>query len=211
MNRACRLLASAAGVLFALAAVSSSAAESTGTVTGKIRVDLPGIDLSTLGPVVVYLDSVGTPVSFTPPTDEPEISQKGAKFEPSFLLVTNGQTVRIPNDDSIVHNAFSYSRPNAFDLGLYPKGDARTITVREPGPIRIYCSIHKSMNAMVFATPLPWRAIADRAGAFRIDGAPPGHYRAVMWNERLPESAQPVDVAAGQTSNVEISVGGSTR
>lgn len=194
----------------ASAAVCASAAEPLGSISGTVRTALgPALPLAKVGPVVVFLAAPERAQPFPTPPDEPEISQKGAHFEPPFLLVTAGQTVRIPNDDSIMHNAFSYSKPNAFDLGLYPKGDARTITVREPGAIRIFCSIHKTMNAVIFATPTPWHALAAEDGRFRLADVPAGRYTISTWNERLPPATASVEVGADETIDVPLVISSS--
>ncbi len=196
-----------AGCVLAFAARDVHGAEALGTITGTVRTALgAALPLDAVGPVVVFLAVQDSAPPVAVPTDIPEISQKGARFEPPFLLVTAGQTVRIPNDDSITHNAFSYSKPNAFDLGLYPKGDARTIRVREPGAIRIFCSIHKSMNAVIFATPTPWHALAAADGRFRLADVAPGRYTVSTWNERLPPVTATVEVRAGEVTEVPLTI-----
>lgn len=196
-----------AGWMLAVAARDVRGAEALGTVTGSVRTALgAALPLDAVGPVVVFLAVPDGAPAVAVPTEMPEISQKGARFEPPFLLITAGQTVRIPNDDSITHNAFSYSKPNAFDLGLYPKGDARTITVREPGAIRIFCSIHKSMNAVIFATPTPWHALAAADGRFRLADVAPGRYTVSTWNERLPPVTASVEVRAGEVTEVPLTI-----
>lgn len=188
-------------------ASSAGADESLGSITGTVRTALGAeLPLATVGPVVVFLAAPEGGPAIAAPTEMPEISQKGARFEPPFLLITAGQTVRIPNDDSITHNAFSYSKPNAFDLGLYPKGDARTITVREPGAIRIFCSIHKSMNAVIFATPTPWHALAAQDGRFRLADVPVGRYTISTWNERLPPATATVEVREGEVADAPLTI-----
>ena len=46
----------------------------------------------------------------------------------------------MPNDDVIFHSVFSYSTPNDFDLGLYPRGESRgERRFQYPGVVRICC------------------------------------------------------------------------
>ena len=73
----------------------------------------------------------------------------------------------MPNDDVIFHNVFSYSTPNDFDLGLYPRGESRAKTFQYPGVVRIYCSIHESMNATIFVAPSIWHAVVGADGRVR--------------------------------------------
>lgn len=127
--------------------------------------------------------------------------------------MTAGQTVEMPNEDGIFHNVFSYSRPNDFDLGLYPSGESRQATLRHPGLVRLYCSIHESMNGAVYVAPSPWYALAGAGGRFEIRGAPPGRYRLRTWAERLPPTSQVVTLeeGAGLEVSIEVGPGGAAR
>ena len=202
-----------AGLLLALLALSpaaSGAEAETGRVRGQIEISLPGAELATLGPVVAYLEAPegGTPLAFAVPAAVPEMRQADARFDPPFLVVTAGQRVSLPNLDPIYHNVFSYSKPNAFDLGLYPKGESRSVTLRHPGVVRTYCSIHESMSGTILVAPSPWHAVASPAGRFEIRGVPPGSYRLRVWNARLPLVTRPVRVAACGAAQVDVSIGG---
>ena len=103
----------------------------------------------------------------------------------------------MPNDDVIFHNVFSYSTPNDFDLGLYPRGESRAKTFQYPGVVRIYCSIHESMSATIFVAPSSHFAVAEPDGDFALRDVPPGKYRLRTWNRRLPPSSQLVEVGSG--------------
>ena len=109
-----------------------------GRVRGVIELGLADVEVAALGPLVVYLDApAGGSLSFAPPARRATIRQRDARFAPGFLVVTAGQTVDMPNEDGIFHNVFSYSRPNDFDLGLYPSGESRSVTLRDPGLVRM--------------------------------------------------------------------------
>jgi len=177
-----------------------------GEVHGKVGVGVAGVSLEDAGPIVVYLESAGTqPLSFSLPKRPLEIHQKDASFSPSFLVIAAGETVVMPNDDVIFHNVFSYSTPNDFDLGLYPRGESRAKTFQYPGVVRVYCSIHESMNATIFVAPSIWHAIANAKGEFAIRDVPPGSYRLRTWNRRLPPASQLVQVTGGNvTANLVV-------
>jgi plastocyanin len=167
-----------------------------GEVRGRIGLGVSGVSFEDTGPIVVYLESAGPPLHFALPKRPLEIHQKDASFAPSFLVIAAGETVVMPNDDVIFHNVFSYSTPNDFDLGLYPRGDSRAKTFQYPGVVRIYCSIHESMNATIFVAPSIWHAVAGAHGEFTIPDVPPGRYRLRTWNRRLPPASQVVDVGS---------------
>lgn len=179
-----------------------------GRVHGRVRFDLPGMQLADLGPVVVYVADDGAPGAPPPArTDRPAaVHQKDARFAPAFLAVAAGQAVAMPNDDQIYHNVFSYSRPNEFDLGLYPAGESRSVTLQHPGVVKLYCSIHESMNGTLFVAPTPWFATAAADGSFALEGVPPGRHRLRTWNERLPDTETAIEVSAGGDVAVEVSL-----
>jgi plastocyanin len=146
--------------------------------------------------VVVYLEPLGGSVPAAPP-ERPVVRQRGARFDPGFLAIAAGQTIDMPNEDAIYHNVFSYSKPNDFDLGLYPSGQSRSVTFRHAGVVRTYCSIHESMNGTVFVAPTPLFAVPDEQGRFEIEGVPPGRYRLRTWCERLPATEREIEVGPG--------------
>lgn len=181
---------------------AAGAARADADVRGRVTFDLPEMRLADLGPVVVYVaaDKKQPP----PPTEIPSLHQKNAHFAPPFLAIAAGQSVDMPNDDEIFHNVFSYSRPNAFDLGLYPAGEKRTVRFAHPGLVKLYCSIHESMNGLIFVSPTPWFATARADGSFTLHGVPSGTRVLRTWNERLPDTEQAIEVPASGELTVEI-------
>lgn len=178
------------------------------SVSGRVTLALPGVRLSDLGPLVVYLEGVAGPLPFDVPRAIPVISQKDARFSPPFLVVTTGQTVSLANDDRIVHNVFSFSPPKRFDLGLYPAGESRSVTFDKPGPTDLFCSIHSKMNATIFVAPSPWFALVGPGGGFEIAGAPAGKVRLVLWCRRLPPVEREIELGPGAALPLELVIGG---
>lgn len=187
--------------------VAGAAAAESGSVAGRVSLGLDGPRLADVGPTVVFLEPANGRRSFRPPRDVPRIHQRNARFEPSFVAVAEGQTVVMPNDDAIFHNVFSYSKPNDFDLGLYPAGETREVTFRHAGLVRVYCSIHESMSALIFVAPSPWYATVDAAGGYEIRRVPPGSYRVRTWNEKLPAAGAAVTVGAGGRKRIDLTIG----
>jgi plastocyanin len=177
-----------------------------GEVTGRVALGVEGASLEGAGPVVVYLEGIDAPLDSIPRRRTLVIRQQDARFTPAFLAIAAGETVVMPNEDVIFHNVFSYSTPNDFDLGLYPRGESRAKTFQYPGVVRIYCSIHESMNATIFVAPSSFFSVAGPRGAFSIRDVPPGKYRLRTWNRRLPPVSQLVDVGAGAPAVAELMV-----
>ena len=185
-----------------------AAAEPGGELRGTVALGVAGVPLAAVAPVVVYLEALDAPAAAAPaPRAVARMRQRDARFSPSFLVVAAGQSVEMANDDAIYHNVFSYSRPNDFDLGLYPAGESRMLSLRHPGVVKLYCSIHESMNATILVTPTRWFDVVNAKGGYSLTGVPAGRYRAVGWAERLPSATRVSEIAAGQQRALDWVVG----
>jgi plastocyanin len=78
-----------------------------------------------------------------------EVLQKDKKFSKANLTVKVGDTVSFRNEDPFAHNVFSLSDVKTFDLGSYPKGQAKSVTFDKPGTVEIECAIHPDMKVVV--------------------------------------------------------------
>lgn len=124
------------------------------------------------------------------------------QFTPRTLAVTVGSKVRFPNDDPILHNAFSLSKDNAFDVGLYAEGEGKTVTFSHVGYVRVYCNVHHSMVGNILVLDTPYFTHPDAGGTFRLDGVPAVEGDLVIWHERAtawhevvtPGADKPLDV-----------------
>jgi plastocyanin len=148
--------------------------------------------------VVVYFRSA-EPGAVKVPATPFEMSTQRKQFMPRILPVVVGSEVRFPNQDPILHNAFSTSKDNAFDVGLYGSGEAQTVTFTHAGYVRVYCNVHHSMvgHILVLDTPYFTRPGAD--GNFRLTDLPNGRGDLVIWHDRATpwhEQAVPGETAA---------------
>ena len=199
-------IATAALPLAAAAIAAETAGSDDGSVEGSVTLPLEGTSLAAIGPVVVYLEAIDAPASTAPALRPVRVAQRNATFQPSFEVVSVGQPVEMPNADAIYHNVFSYSRPNDFDLGIYPSGESRSVTFRVPGVVKVYCSIHESMNATIVVVPTRYFAVASATGRFSLKDVPPGRYRIRTFCERLPDTAREIVVVAGQKLGVDLAL-----
>jgi plastocyanin len=106
------------------------------------------------------------------------------QFSPQVVVVPVGSSVRFPNQDPILHNVFSVSGRNTFDLGLVGKGPGRSATFKEAGIVRVFCNVHHAMFAHVVVVATPHFAVPDAEGRFRLEGLPAGSGRLKFWHER---------------------------
>ena len=92
-------------------------------------------DMGGVGETIVYVEKLPAGVTVPPPPSErPELEQRGQAFVPRVLAVQVGTTVDFPNRDPIYHNVFSVSPAKRFDLGKYPQGPVAARALRQARP-----------------------------------------------------------------------------
>jgi plastocyanin len=106
------------------------------------------------------------------------------EFSPRVLVVPRGSRVRFPNQDPILHNVFSVSAPNQFDLGLYRQGPGKEKKFESPGLVRIYCNIHHDMVSYVLVLDTPYHVAPNANGEFVLTGLPRGKGKLTVWHEQ---------------------------
>lgn len=135
-----------------------------------------------------------------------EMSTLRKQFTPRTVVVPVGSSVAFSNQDPILHNAFSVSGRNAFDLGLVGKGAGRSVTFDEPGIVRVFCNVHHAMFANVVVVPTPHYVVPDASGGFRLEGLPAGPGRLSFWHERGEVVSLPLSVPARGALNLTFDV-----
>lgn len=146
-----------------------------GPVAGTVQVS----GKADLRDVVVYVEGVRS--TFRAPKPRPEINHVELRFVPRTLAVLKGTTVAFPNSDSVLHSAFSLSRSNPFDLGIYGQGKVKTVTFANPGLVEIFCHIHSGMRAFVLVLDNPYFTAVSADGRFAIPDVPDGTYSVKAW------------------------------
>ncbi len=182
MSRSSRYLGRAllAAALLAWPASRAAAVELRGRV---ILAQDAGRPSKEVGAAQVYFEpSVRHEVA--PPAEPYEIVTVRKEFVPRVLTVPVGSTVRFPNRDAILHNVFSVSGRNRFDLGLYRRGDGKTATFEHPGVVRVFCNVHHSMVAYVLVVGTPFATSPEVDGRFHLAGLPAGPGTLTVWHER---------------------------
>lgn len=78
------------------------------------------------------------------------VSQRGRAFNPNFLSIKKGDTVRIVNDDGdLLHHAYVESDTFNFDSGDQLPGSKTDIIFGVPGTFNVLCGIHPKMKLVV--------------------------------------------------------------
>ena len=182
-----RHIAAAAPLL--LCALSAHAAG--GAIAGKVT----ATPEKYLKDTIVYVKEAPGPS--TPRTHT--MDQKGMEFRPHILLAATGDTVKFLNSDGVDHNVYTPDG-EAYNLGMFPKGQSREHKFDKPGVYTQLCSVHPEMLAYIFVGQNPHAAVVTKDGSFKIENVPPGTYQLSVWNPKLKAEDASVTVEAGKTA-----------
>jgi plastocyanin len=194
-------------VSFAVAVLFTVAAHA-GSVSGKIRlanVSTPAANQAAgeKENVVIWLEGAH---DSKPPETAIKISQRSLQFSPSFAIAVKGQKIEMPNDDDVVHNVYSFTGSNQFNLGLYAKGESRTVVFDQTGFVDVFCSIHHQMHARVFVVPTKYFANGMPGHSFTLADVPPGKYVLKAWHQRSHMIEKTVIVPASGNVTADINL-----
>jgi plastocyanin len=196
----------------ALLAITSLAAQrplpaDAGTVRGLVEVlEKKGKRAKDVDEVVVWVEGP----KVRPEPANATMTMRNKAFEPHVVVVPVGGAVAFPNADPILHNAFSLSGDNRFDLDLYKKPTSRSVTFEHSGIVRVYCNIHPQMSALVVVLDTPFWARPDANGRFSIAGVPPGDWVVKAWHERAGEVEHRVFVSETGETGLDLSLDASS-
>ena len=191
---------------FFLLAMACSPERLSAQISGRVVfLEKGGVERKATKDVLVYLEDVDVdaPAGTEATASTVTITSKNKKFEPRATAVIVGMGVEFPNLDDIMHNVFSISKGNRFDLGLYKSGAKKDFVFEKAGLVRVYCNIHPHMSACVQVLPNAYYGWVADDGSFRIDDVPPGNYSLAAWHEQ-GSTRKPVVVTEQGASGVRI-------
>jgi plastocyanin len=113
-----------------------------------------------------------------------QIYTQNKLFDPAAIVIPVGSTVTFPNQDQIIHNVFSASVGEEFDLGLYGEGGTASHTFKKAGLAIVNCNVHQAMQTNVLVVDTPFFTRPSRSGDFVINGVPEGDGKLVIWHPR---------------------------
>jgi len=124
------------------------------------------------------------------------IDQSDLQFSPKHTVVPVGSTVNFSNQDMEVHNIYSKSLNNQFNLGAMSSGVVKTITLLQAGPIVLRCNLHKDMMGTIFVVPNGYFTQPDKQGKYEFNEVKSAGYIMQAWAPHLA----PGDVEANLKS-----------
>ena len=171
------------GLVFAVAlAGPARSSDTTGEITGRVTVlSRDNQPVENNSGVVVYLREVNQNKGFIAPKTVYTMASENMEFLPEILPILAGSTVSFPNNDTMIHNAFSLSKTKPFDLGSYGQGPGKKVIFKTPGVVNVNCNRHPRMAGYIMVLGNPYFTLADEKGNFSLKAVPPGVYKIVSW------------------------------
>jgi len=162
------------------------------------KMDPPNEHERLLRNVIVYVSGGLDKKEFKPPAEFVELDQDGCIYRPHVLTLQVGQTLRILNNDPVLHNINAQPAKNPpFNVGQPRKGMKKDISFKKPEIFKVKCDVHKWMNGWVGVFDHPFRAVSNEKGAFEIKDLPPGNYEITAWHEVFGKLTKKVTVKPG--------------
>jgi plastocyanin len=143
----------------------------------------------------------GTPV----PTQPVVLDQRQCFYQPRVVGARVGQTLRIRNDDNLLHNVHSNSsKRNSFNVGQPVAGLSTDFKLADEEMLRIGCDVHRWMTSWVGIVDHPYFAVTGADGTFTIANVPAGKRTISVWHEKLGMLTKSMDVKPGASTTVEF-------
>jgi plastocyanin len=132
-----------------------------------------------------------------------EVKQLGKRFVPAVSVVQVGTRVLFPNEDLVLHNVFSPTPGDAFDLGGVPAGERPSpVVLLKAGHVEVFCNIHPGMRADILVVPNGYWTRVRPDGSFQISGVPVGTHRVALWGPAIKPVSQRVELISGVANTV---------
>lgn len=170
------------------------------------RIILTGGDADPREAVVYFVPRGETPSSAPDAPETAEIVTRDKSLSPTVLAVASGSEVRFPNEDPILHNVFSVSAGNDFDLGVYGPEEAPSTIFEQPGVVNIYCNVHHDMHAHVLVVDTQFRTRPDSNGGFTLTDLPAGPGELHVWHRQSDRWSRAIELPASSAFEVSLEV-----
>ena len=132
------------------------------------------------------------------PNETPVMDQYGRMFNPLFLLVRQGQTVKFTNSEDDLHTVHvkDTAGESVFNIATL-FGSSYEFTFDREDSYDVVCNTHTEMHADILVVSSPYAVLADNDGAFTVPDVIPGTYTVTMLNGETRRERE-VEIVAGR-------------
>ena len=159
----------------------SKKVKNTTTVKGNIKINGRKAGPNTL----VFLETKNKLRVSSQKNQTLTIRQNGLSFSPQHSVIQVGSSVTFSNEDREVHNIFSKSLSNQFNLGAMASGSFKTLEFTQAGPVVLRCNMHKDMIGTLFVVPNGYYTKIDANGDYQFENIKSDDYIMQVWAPML--------------------------
>jgi hypothetical protein len=159
--------------------------------------------------VVVFLEGVAR--GKETPARMLVLAENRCTFVPHVLSIAAGGKLLLHNQDPVLntfHAVELASGRTLFNIGMPNQDQKIERRIRREGVVKMLCDVHPWEVAYVAAFSHPYHVVTDAAGAFTLEGVPPGSYALGLWHEKLGVQKQKVEVGPGSHLKLELTYPG---
>jgi len=196
-------------------------AQSCGSEARKIE----AVSLSSDGGLqnsVVYLKDISAGKDFTMHGEPPVLKQNHCNYEPHVQIVPSMSSIKVENNDSLLHSVHAFWFPYGSKFVLYPSSvtyPAKTLfniamvaqrkesfqQLGASGIVKFICEAgHYWMTAYAIIGYNPYFVKVDDNGNYTLEDVPPGKYTVVSWHEYFGTKEQQITVKENQPTQVDF-------
>jgi plastocyanin len=156
--------------------------------------------------VFVYVKDGLDAYAIPTPSQPAVLDQVGCRYIPHVMGLVAGQTLKILNSDSTMHNVHPVPQKNQqWNESQMPKGEPKERTFTNPELLLpVTCNQHPWMKMYVNVVTNPFFAVSTADGKFTIQGLPPGTYTIAAVHEKLGTEELKVTVTPKQTQTADF-------
>lgn len=147
-----------------------------------------------------YIESTDGEREWRIPEEGYMLWQKDCTLAPYLLVIHDGATVTIINEDQVMHNV----NTGQFNIAQAGKGKGvnehkKRMAWDGQSLIRVNCNVHSWMESWIYIARTPFHAVTDSEGRFQIGNIPPGEHTVTVNHPTLGAMDFEVEIASGGT------------
>ncbi len=130
---------------------------------------------------------------------------KNCRFDPHVVALLAELPIDVRNEDPVAHNVHFMAKKNReHNFTIPKKGMQMSVVMEAEDPIEIKSDRCPWMGAWILVFDHPYFVITEEPGTFKFDGVPAGKYVLEAWHETFGKQTATVEVAAGETKEVDF-------
>ncbi len=161
-----------------------------------------------LGGVLVWLTDIRTGKQL-PGVRRFELTNDHCTIDPHIQVILANSTLNVTSEDRVLHLDRFINVATGKTIALAPFNDEGEVipfdrTFTGPAEIEVVCDLHPASHAWLAVLDHPYYTMTSAAGAFTLDGIPPGKYHVRAWHPSFGVADDSVTIVAGQTANLAL-------